>query len=248
MVDIAQLLHSYPRKRSILSTKYGNIYKSELLAGRVGTSLMHRLVLYVESWMHRKVASRSFVSNHVLEIGAGTLNHLKYEMPTQNYDVIEPNAYFFAGSNNMSKINALFKSMQDVPVDSMYDRIISIAVLEHLVDLPSEIALSGMRLNKNGIFQAGIPCEGEVSWTIASHLTTGLAFRIRTGLSYLPIIRYEHINSAAEIIELVKYFYKNVAIKRFPLPFKNLSFYIYLEATSPKLDICHDYIQDRRFK
>jgi hypothetical protein len=49
-------------------------------------------------------------------------------------------------------------------------------------------------------------------------------------------MRHEHVNKANEITALVEYFFENVKIKRFPMPFHFLSLYTYLEATKPHMD------------
>ena len=119
-----------------------------------------------------------------------------------------------------------------------YDIILSVAVLEHLTDLPRTVARCGLLLAQGGEFRAGVPTEGGLLWGVAWRITTGISFRIRTGLTYGAIMRHEHVNRADEILEIVRYLFRDVTCRRFPTPVKHLSFYTTLRARSPYLDRC----------
>jgi hypothetical protein len=56
-------------------------------------------------------------------------------------------------------------------------------------------------------------------------------------------MRYEHINDAHEIYALVDYFFENVTVRRFPLPFHHLSLYAAIEACQPRLERCRAYLE-----
>jgi SAM-dependent methyltransferase len=240
--DHNALLNTYPRKREPLPEAHARFYHREIVAGREGLSLGHRLVLLVESWMHKMVAKKpSGIS--ILEIGAGTLNHLPYEKSFHSYDVVEPFNYDYSKipKSTTDRIRHFYKNLADIPPAEKYDRIISVAVLEHLEDLPKIIAQCALKLNSGGTFQAGIPSEGEFLWHACSNMSTGILFRLRTGLDYGTLMRYEHINLADEIIQVVEHFFDSVKVRRFPLPMKGASIYSYIEAQGPKLEYCEIY-------
>ena len=44
----------------------------------------------MESWAHKIISKKKFEKNKILEVGAGTLNHLKYEKSFSEYDIVEP--------------------------------------------------------------------------------------------------------------------------------------------------------------
>jgi SAM-dependent methyltransferase len=241
-VDYPQLLKTYPRNRAPLPEAHARHYHREIVAGREGLSIGHRLVLLVESWMHRMVAKKSR-GQSVLELGAGTLNHLQYERHYENYDVVEPFNYDYSNTPKAIKkrIRHFYRDLSEIPFSQKYDRIVSIAVLEHLENLPAIVAQSGLKLNPHGCFQAGIPSEGEFLWHACSNLSTGILFRLRTGLDYATLMRYEHINLASEIVQITEYFFEDVSIKRFPFALKGASIYTYLEARNPILERCQAY-------
>ena len=62
-------------------------------------------------------------------------------------------------------------------------------------------------------------------------LTTGLSFKLKYKLDYSKFMEYEHVNNIDEILIVLKNDFKITKFERSPfiLPFKNLSFYAYLE-------------------
>ena len=235
------VLSTYPRARPELSAAHREIYEREYKLNRKGESLATRLSTRLESWMHRAVAN-SARPGAVLEIGAGSLNHLAYESSAA-YDAVEPFAALYEGSPNRPKVRTIYKDMRDVPAASRYARVLSIAVLEHLERLPEVIARSGLLLEEGGLAQHAIPSEGGFLWGLAWRATTGLAYRLRTGLDYSALMRYEHINDHREIVEVLGWFFENLRIKRYPTPLFHMSFYTYVEASRPRLDRCRAYLE-----
>lgn len=138
----------------------------------------------------------------------------------------------------LNRVDHTYSSIADISEHVRYSRVISIAVLEHVEDLPALVARSGMLLDSDGVFQAAIPAEGGMLWGLAWRMTTGILYRMRTGLQYTPLMRHEHLNTAVEIIAIVRYFFRTVALSWFPLPSRHLSFYCYIEARHPHRSRC----------
>ena len=244
MTDTATILARYPKRRPPLPAEHQRIYEREYKMNREGGSFITSLSSRLESWMHRRVAAAP--PGDVLEIGAGTLNQLPYEAPQTRYDVIEPFAALLEGSPATHRVDAVYADIADIPPGTTYGRITSVAVLEHLEDLPGIVARSALMLREGGVFQAGIPTEGGFLWTLAWRTTTGVAYWLRNRLDYGPLMRHEHLNSAAEIEAVVRTFFADVRITRFPLPFRHLSFYSYLEARGPLRDAARSFLETRR--
>ena len=238
------VLGTFPRRRPPLPEAYQRIYASEYQANRRGANRLARTVQWLESWMHRIIARDAGPGKDILEIGAGTLNHVPYETVSR-YDVVEPFDPLFEAGDGQERIGRRYRDIAEVPADQVYTRIISVAVLEHVEDLPSVIARSALHLAPGGFCQHCIPSEGGVLWGLAWRLTTGIAYRLRTGLSYGVLTRYEHINDADEIIAILRWFFVEVAIRRFPAPGTHLSLYTYIRASAPNLDRCRHYLQSR---
>lgn len=234
------LLASYPRVRPPLGAPYRAVYEREIRLNRTGGSILNRVAMALEGWMHRVTAERA-VPGSVLEIGAGTLNHLPYE-PACAYDAIEPNKFLWSDSPNLTRVRKMYESVAVVPEGSAYDRVLSVAVLEHLEALPEVVARAALLLKPEGRFQAGIPSEGGFLWGAAWRLTTGIGYRLRNGLPYGPLMRYEHINDAEDILAVLRYFFTEVTVRRFPLPLHHLSFYAYVEASGVNIARCRTYL------
>ena len=248
MDNIQEILNRFPKKRNQLPEEYQKIYGSHYKINREGLSKVTYFTSRIEGWMHKAVANdvnKAFYNGKpsTLEIGAGTLNHINFEPISENYiyDVIEPFTDLFKSSTNKEKINNFYLDISDVPIKKKYDRIISIATFEHLCDLPFVVARSGLLLNQNGILRVAIPSEGTLLWTLGWKLTTGIEYRIKYGLDYSVLMKYEHINTAKEIESILNYFFSEVKCKVFGIN-KELSFYQYSECYNPRIEKCVDYL------
>jgi len=235
---IEYILSSYPRSRPPITEAHKKVFVDEYQLNRSGKGILFGAIELLESWQHRKISGLRNQKS-ILEIGAGSLNHVPYEPEAKYYDCIEPFSELYKESPYLKEIRNLYADIEDITDSLHYQRIISVAVLEHLLDLPNVVARSGLLLSPDGVFQASIPSEGGFIWGLSWRLSTGIAYRLRTGLDYKSIMRHEHVNSAHEIIEIIKYFFNTIKISRFPLPSSHLSFYTYIEASSPNLERCN---------
>ena len=224
--EYKRLLKKFPKKRPILSKKYKDIYNQHYVSNRGGNGFSNFLSQLMESWMHKKTSL--VTGKNILELGAGNLNHVRHEKNYINYDIVEPFSKLYKDSSELPLIRNIFHSLSDAK--GKYDKIISIATLEHLVNLPKEIELCRGLLSKKGTFHVAIPCEGELAFKLGWKLTTGIAFRWKHNLDYSKMIKYEHINNINEIYTVLENNFKIIKFERSPfiLPIKNLSFYAYI--------------------
>ncbi|NNL64722.1 MAG: class I SAM-dependent methyltransferase [Myxococcales bacterium] len=232
------LLESYPRARPPLPEAHRRIFEAEYKANREGRDAASSLAQRAESWMHRRVAVDP--AYPTLELGAGTLNHLPYEAAEGDYDVVEPMASLLDGSPALARVRDRFSSLHEIDPARRYRRIVSVAVLEHMEDLPRDVARAGLLLAEGGRFCAGIPAEGGFAWGLGWRVTTGLSFRLRNRLDYGAVMRHEHLSTDLEILAVVRHFFESVRVWRFPLPLRHASLYAALEATGPRLSRCRE--------
>jgi hypothetical protein len=235
------LLSTYPRSRPRLTPRQQASYVEHYRSNRAGRRGLPKAVAKLESWMHRRVAE-GVTDGNLLEIGAGNLNHLPYLPATCSCDVVEPFTELWKDSPYLSRVRRIYSDLREIPENVGYDCVYSVAVLEHVSDLPLVMARSGLLLRAGGTFRAGFPSEGGLLWGLAWRLTTGIEYRLRRGLDYGNIMRHEHLNTASEILMLLNYFYEDIKVARFPLPFDDLSFYIAGVASRPFIDRCRKFI------
>jgi hypothetical protein len=232
----------FPKQREPLPPEYAAIYLQHYRNSREGNSRVLGLAKYAESWMHRKVAEdvSHTEPKATLEIGAGNLNQLPYEPHTSPYDIVEPFRELFETSPHLARIRNVYNDISEIPPDNRYDRITSIAVLEHVCNLPELVAQSALLLAEGGTFRAGIPSEGTILWRLGWQTTTAPAFRARHNLDYKVLMKYEHVNLAREIEEVLRYFFGETRPSVFGIS-RSLSFYQFFACAKPRLDRCHSY-------
>lgn len=232
------MFENFPKERPPLSPEIQRIYAEQYKSNRQGKTQAASLAQKMEKWLHVQVA-RTY-GGETLELGAGTLNQLPFEPVSPAYDIVEPFRKLFEDSPNLGRIRSIYADLKEVPLDTFYDRITSVAVLEHICNLPQVVSKSGLHLRSGGVFCASIPSEGTLLWTLAWKCTTGLEFRLRHGLDYGELMRHEHVNSADEIEAVLRYFFQDVQYKSFGLS-KQVSFYRYYECRTPILERCSEF-------
>ena len=236
------MFSQFPKKRTPLPPEYAAIYLQHYRNSREGKSQILGLAQRAERWMHHKVAADAAGSpKATLELGAGNLNQLPYEPHSHPYDIVEPFRELFEASPLVSRIRNVYADIAKIPTTNRYDRITSVAVLEHVENLPELVARAGQLLAQGGSFRAGIPSEGTILWRLGWQMTTALDFRARYNLDYKVLMRYEHVNTAAEIEEVLRYFF-NVTQRRVLGLVRSLSFYQFFACSHPDLDRCRSYL------
>ena len=122
-----------------------------------------------------------------LKLGAGGLTHFPIEQWCDEYDVVEPAADVVKTAEHFGEVGRYWDDYDRFVSDASsgelrYSKIFSVAVLEHLTNLPAVVAASALALTPDGSFQAGIPMEGGALWGASWRLTTGWPTASRTGL------------------------------------------------------------------
>ncbi len=236
------MFENYPKTRIPLSKEIQEIYSRHYKINREGGTPATGVAQKMEQWLHKKVAS-DVTFNHnrkTLEIGAGTLNQLDYERPSC-FDIVEPFGSLFENSSKLDMVRAVYNDIDEIERTEKYDRIISIATFEHVVDLPKVVATTCLLLNSTGSLRTSIPNEGTFLWTLGWKMTTGLEFKWKYGLDYGNLMRHEHVNTAKEIEEVLRYFYEVNTCSVFGLS-KRIGFYRFYESTMPRIERAEDYL------
>ena len=247
MAAADRVLSAFPKVRPELPEAYRGIYAEHYRRNREGLSPASSLSQKMEAWMHRRVAGDASSRNtpsKTLEIGAGNLNHVQYEPEPEIYDVVEELVELPENSPRRHRVRRAYRTVYEIRNET-YNRIVSIAVFEHLCDLPATVAKCGLLLVPGGQLRIGIPSEGTILWRLGWELTTGVEFRGRYGLNYGVLMRHEHVNSAVEVETVLRYFFKSVRREVFGLT-PALSVYQYLECSDPDIARCQGSLDRTR--
>ncbi len=241
------MFHNFPKIRPPLPREIEEIYSTHYKSNREGQTAASSLARRMESWLHRQVAidvaNPQDSAKITLELGAGTLNQLQYEPSVRSYDIVEPFTDLYKTSPLLGRVRNVYSDISKVPGSCRYDRITSVATLEHLCNLPEVIARSGLLLAENGVLRAGVPSEGTLLWTLGWKLTTGLEFKFKYGLDYALLMKHEHVNTAREIEEVLEHFFEAVKCKLFGLS-KSISLYRYYECRNPRIERCRGFLNN----
>jgi len=237
------ILKKFPKTRTKLPIEYEKIYAEHYKKNREGKTSASSLAQKMEAWLHKKVAMdlKGQDNKSTLEIGAGTLNQLKYEQ-TKPYDIIEPFSELYSNSGFLNQVNAIYTDIDEINSGIKYDRITSIATFEHITDLPKVVAKTCLLLSNNGTLRIAIPNEGTFLWKLGWKLTTGIEFKLKYGLDYELLMKYEHVNTAIEIETILKYFYTEVKSSSFGIH-KKVALYRFFECKLPNINSADSYLK-----
>ena len=235
--DFPKIRPNLPREIKEIYLAY---YKSNLEGQTAVTSLAKRM----ESWLHRQVANDVMnpqdSTKVTLELGAGTLNQMQYESYVHSYDIVEPWTELYNNSPFLARVSNVYSNISEVPKSCRYDRVTSVATLEHICNLPEVIARTGLLQANNGVLRASVPSEGTLFWTLGWKLTTGLEFKFKYGLDYGLLVKHEHVNTANEIEQVLEYFYNDVKCRVFGFS-KAVSLYRFYECRNPRIERCYEF-------
>ncbi|MEO1518068.1 MAG: class I SAM-dependent methyltransferase [Bacteroidota bacterium] len=242
----ADILDKFPKIRADLPPAYQAVYESHYKKNRGGETQATSLSSKMERWLHRKVAEdvQGGTSDLcTLEIGAGTLNQLAFEPGIRTYDIIEPFTALFEGSPLLKRVRHVYRDISDLTAEPTYDRITSVATFEHIMDLPFVVARAALLLKDEGSLRTSIPNEGTILWKLGT-MVTGYEYKRLYGLDYQVLMRYEHVNTADEIEEVLRYFFQKASTSVYGLS-RGLAFYRFIACAQPHRERAREYLAKR---
>ncbi len=239
------VLSLYPKKRIELPESYRAIYQQHYFGNRNGEYTTTSISKRLEGWLHYKVASdiRPGSQASTLEIGAGTLNQLPFEPIVGPYDIVEPFRALYENAPGRERVRNVFDDISQAKHTGPYDRITNIAVFEHIMDLPVVVAQSALLLKQDGSLRVAIPNEGTPLWYLGTRIS-GHEFKKRYGLEYQVLMKYEHVNTAADIEGVLEVFFERNECQVLGLC-KSLALYRFYECKSPRVEVAKDYLATR---
>ena len=164
-------------------------------------------------WVEKQFSANEH-HNRILEVGGGTGEHIGYVK--HNYDeyiLSDLNEHLLAKAKERARDNKKVKFQEinalEIPFeDNSFDRLISMANLEHLPD--PHIALREWKrvVKDGGTISIMIPTEGGIAWNLGRYLTTRRYFQ-KKGLDLDYIISREHINACYRLVAFIRHYYKH---------------------------------------
>jgi hypothetical protein len=241
-----QILRQFPKTRPELPDGIKKIYEVHYKSNRRGDSKATGISQKMEAWMHRRVAADTFqnFNGDTLEIGAGTLNQLDYERNFAKYDVVEPMSYLYEDSPHKNRILHFYRDLINIPEGTKYDRITSIAVFEHICELPDVVARAAFFLKPEGHLRVAIPAEGSLPWYLGWRFFTGLEFYLKYRLNYKHLMHFEHVNGWRDILSVLRCFFFNIKAEYFGFG-PHLSFYHFYDCSRPDLKAAASHLAER---
>lgn len=187
------------------------------------SSALQKWVMNQSHKMLEKKFSNEFHFDKVLEIGAGTGEHLAHIRHTfGTYTMLDHNSKALKiakkkiDPNLSGKVILKFHNGSNLPYKTKsIDRVIATHVLEHIPN-PHLAIKEWMRVLKpNGVLSIIIPSDPGFAWRMARFL--GPRRRaIAKGISYDYIMAREHVNSSNNLIILLRHYAKNYSEKWWP--------------------------------
>ena len=110
--------------------------------------------------------------------------------------------------------------------------------------MPEVIVKAALLLNKNDRLLISIPNEETIFWRLGT-LLTSFEFQRMYGLDYQVLMKYEHVNTAKDIEDVLTYFFKNIKCSVFGVS-KNLAFYRFYVCSNPNFERADSYLDNNR--
>ncbi len=163
-------------------------------------------------WLVERFFNEKDHFSSVLEVGAGTGQHLAYVRHRfDRYLMTDINGALLAQAEKLNKgrpgVQFEVADATRLPYpDASFDRLVSFYNLEHLPN-PHLVLKEWRRVVKpGGNVSIAIPADGGVAWRLGRWLTTRKSFA-RHGLDLDYIIAREHINPAYNLISLIRHYF-----------------------------------------
>ena len=205
------------------------MYKKEKfkkLDSKYNTHLYTGLNGYFMRYCHRQLEkfNKKEKYSRVLEIGAGSAPHLEYLK--HNYDeyfVVETSDYALNFYKDMQNINAKIYDGKNLPFDdNFFDRIIISHCLEHITEPENFLFEMMSKLKKDGVLSISLPTDPGLLWRFGRlfirNFTLNKTYKISKD-EYEYVNATEHVNSIFNLVNLIRYNFKNQIEEHF-IPFK----------------------------
>jgi SAM-dependent methyltransferase len=229
----------WPKSRPVLTKEQQKVF-SEWYQYWLSKEGMQGRYSFIDRFGH-EYAVKTFEKNcTTLDIGAGNGAHLGYEdLDSQEYTAFELSGELIEIiKKDYPKAKAIIGDCQKEMDfrNNYFDRVLAIHVLEHLDNLPVTLNEVHRILRPNGKFSVVIPCESGMLYNFGKKFSSERMFKKKFHQNYDWLIKYDHINTAYEVIRELKDLFSIVSTQYFPflIPSINLELVIGITCTPRK--------------
>lgn len=205
-----------------------------------GNSLQARVMRAGHRFLERTLPKSSGPFPCVLEVGAGTGEHVSFVAhPFERYLIsdLDAGALKFARrklseGNDDQRYTYLVQGAERLAVpDGQVDRLIAAHVLEHLERPHQVIKQWQAALKPGGILSVLLPTDPGLAWRLGKHLGPRRAALAR-GLPYDYIMAREHVNACYPLLGLLKFYFPEHRLAWWPLavPSTDLNLFVAFHA------------------
>jgi phosphatidylethanolamine/phosphatidyl-N-methylethanolamine N-methyltransferase len=194
--------------------------------------------------MSHSIAEKTFgVGSHfdtVLEVGAGSGQHIKYVkhsfreyiITDVNEELVKSTAKRFA-LLHPGKVKYRMEDCANLAIeDESVDRLIATHVLEHIY-YPHKVLKEWYRvLKRGGVLTIVLPCDPGIIWRIARMAARRKA--VRLGYSYDYLMARDHVNPINNLVALLHYYFPKRKEIWFPFGFPSMDLNFYYACHIPK--------------
>lgn len=192
------------------------------------------LINWVQTAGHKDVMKFSLKrSTLTLDCGCGTGAHLWFNnnVKLENYIMLDIDYCSLKLINSKDLLRGVIQaSTYKLPFRcGIFDRVISVAQLEHLCYLDWSLSEIKRVLKPKGEFIVSVPTEGGFLWTLGRLITSARHFSKKLCIDYIKANRIEHFNTVYQIERAIQRYFK--INKRSLFPLKIPSFHMNLVST-----------------
>jgi len=208
------------------------------------SSFLQKTVMMASHKLLEKPYDKSSFFENILEVGAGTGEHLNFiNCKFNSYTVsdIDPKMLSIARSQFKSKSffsSILFETQSASSLsydDCSFDRLIASHVLEHIYE-PHKAVEEWVRVIKNGgILSVLLPADPGLAWELGRSLGPR-KHAISLGIPYDYFMAREHVNSCNNLIAILRYYFKESSESWWPtrIPSINMNLFFSFHAKIQK--------------
>jgi phosphatidylethanolamine/phosphatidyl-N-methylethanolamine N-methyltransferase len=189
------------------------------------SSPLQSLVMRASHRLTEKAFSNKKHFDRVLEIGAGTGEHLPYVMHSfSEYTASDLDPKTLEIAANKSKALHVGKvKFETQPGSNLtyaadtFDRVIATHVLEHIYQPHLALKEWCRVLKSGGVLSILIPTDPGLAWRLGRHLGPRQSAMAK-GIAYDYVMAREHVNSCNNLIALLRHYFPQAIESWWPLP------------------------------